>query len=152
MSRMTPGTSEGARRTGGIEIFAETGMRNLQELRWVLLGSAGMKLPPPAKKTTDLEGKADQRGSSESHPGAGRTPSTKLLNAINSTPKLSDGTVEASRIGLCAKCFLSFSCRTGWWLSRKWRGGFQTQIDELKGTNRNTAYHAGEDPGTDRGP
>jgi hypothetical protein len=69
--------------TGGIEIFAETGMRNLQELRWVLLGSAGMKLPPPAKKTTDLEGKADQRGSSESHPGAGRTPSTKLVNAIN---------------------------------------------------------------------
>jgi hypothetical protein len=27
---------------------------------------------------------------------------------------------------------------TGWWLSRKWRGGFQTQIAELKGTNRNT--------------
>jgi hypothetical protein len=24
-------------------------------------------------------------------------------------------------------------------LSRKWRGGFQTQIDELKGTNRDTA-------------
>jgi hypothetical protein len=24
-------------------------------------------------------------------------------------------------------------------LSRKWRGGFQTQIDELKATNRDTA-------------
>jgi hypothetical protein len=78
-------------------------MRNLQELRWVLLGSAGMKLPPPAKKTTDLEGKADQRGSSESHPGAGRTPSTKLVNAINQHRKLSDSTVDAPRIGLCAR-------------------------------------------------
>jgi len=39
----------------------------------------------------------------------------------------------------CAECLLSFSCRTGWWLSRKWRGGFQTQIDELKGTNRDSA-------------
>jgi hypothetical protein len=29
--------------------------------------------------------------------------------------------------------------RTGWWLSRKWRGGFQQQIAELKGTNRDTA-------------
>jgi hypothetical protein len=26
---------------------------NLQELRWVLQDSAGMKLPPPAKKTID---------------------------------------------------------------------------------------------------
>jgi hypothetical protein len=27
---------------------------NLQELRWVLQDWAGMKLPPPAKKTTDF--------------------------------------------------------------------------------------------------
>ena len=35
------GTSSDARRTGGIEIFAETVLGNLQELRWVLQDSAG---------------------------------------------------------------------------------------------------------------
>ena len=37
---------------------------NLQELRWVLQDSAGMKLPPPAKKTIDLEGKLIKDGRS----------------------------------------------------------------------------------------
>jgi hypothetical protein len=60
---------------------------NLQELRWVFLDSAGMKLPPAAKKTTDLEGKADQRG----------------------VRKAMDRTIRTQ----CAECFLSFSCRTG---------------------------------------
>jgi hypothetical protein len=32
---------------------------NLQALRWVLQDSAGMKLPPPARKTIDLERQAD---------------------------------------------------------------------------------------------
>lgn len=35
---------------------------NLQELRWVLQDSAGMKIPPPAKKTIDLEGKLIKDG------------------------------------------------------------------------------------------
>ena len=35
---------------------------NLQELRWVLQDSAGMKLPPPAKKTIDMEGKLIKDG------------------------------------------------------------------------------------------
>jgi hypothetical protein len=35
---------------------------NLQELRWVLQDSAGMKLPPPAKKTIDLEGRLIKDG------------------------------------------------------------------------------------------
>jgi hypothetical protein len=30
---------------------------NLQEIRWVLKDSAGMELPPPAKKTIDAEGR-----------------------------------------------------------------------------------------------
>jgi hypothetical protein len=30
-------------------------LENLQELRWVLQDSAGMKLPPPARKTIDME-------------------------------------------------------------------------------------------------
>src|ERR1700754_740917 len=29
---------------------------NLQEIRWVLKDSTGIELPPPAKKTIDLEG------------------------------------------------------------------------------------------------
>ena len=35
---------------------------NLQELRWVLQDSAGMKLPPPAQKTIDLEGRLIKDG------------------------------------------------------------------------------------------
>ena len=35
---------------------------NLQEIRWVLQDSAGMKLPPPAKKTIDLEGRLIKDG------------------------------------------------------------------------------------------
>jgi hypothetical protein len=55
-------TAEGARRTRGVEILPEEGMGNLQELRWVLQDSAGMKLPPPAKKTIDLEGRLIKDG------------------------------------------------------------------------------------------
>jgi hypothetical protein len=76
---------------------------NLQELRWVLLDSAGMKLPPPAKKTTDLKGKADQRGTSEKPSGSGQNALHELLNAINRHWKLSDSTVDAPGIGLIAR-------------------------------------------------
>jgi hypothetical protein len=35
---------------------------NLQELRWVLKDVAGMELPPPARKTIDLEGRLVKDG------------------------------------------------------------------------------------------
>jgi hypothetical protein len=35
---------------------------NLQEIRWVLKDAAGVKLPPPAKKTIDLEGRLVKDG------------------------------------------------------------------------------------------
>jgi hypothetical protein len=34
---------------------------NLQEIRWVLKDTAGVELPPPAKKTIDLEGRLGVR-------------------------------------------------------------------------------------------
>jgi hypothetical protein len=35
---------------------------NLQEIRWVLKDTAGMELPPPARKTIDLEGRLVKDG------------------------------------------------------------------------------------------
>jgi hypothetical protein len=35
---------------------------NLEEIRWVLKDIAGMELPPPAKKTIDLEGRLVKDG------------------------------------------------------------------------------------------
>jgi hypothetical protein len=35
---------------------------NLQEIRWVLKDSAGMELPPPPRKTIDLEGRLVKDG------------------------------------------------------------------------------------------
>ena len=35
---------------------------NLQEIRWVLKDSAGMELPPPARKTIDAEGRLVKDG------------------------------------------------------------------------------------------
>jgi hypothetical protein len=35
---------------------------NLQEIRWMLKDSAGMELPPPGKKTIDLEGRIVKDG------------------------------------------------------------------------------------------
>src|SRR6476659_1514527 len=37
-------------------------LENLQELRWVLQDTAGMELPPPARKTIDLEGRIVKDG------------------------------------------------------------------------------------------
>jgi hypothetical protein len=45
-----------ARRTGGIQSITQRAWENLQEIRWVLKDIAGMELPPPARKTIDLEG------------------------------------------------------------------------------------------------
>jgi hypothetical protein len=35
---------------------------NLQKIRWVLKDTAGMELPPPARKTIDLEGRLVEDG------------------------------------------------------------------------------------------
>ena|ERR1700730_4999570 len=35
---------------------------NLQEIRWVLKDAAGLELPPPARKTIDLEGRLVKDG------------------------------------------------------------------------------------------
>jgi hypothetical protein len=35
---------------------------NLQEIRWVLKDAAGVDLPPPARKTIDLEGRLVKDG------------------------------------------------------------------------------------------
>jgi hypothetical protein len=77
--------------------------RNFRRCPTNLLDSAGVKLPPPAKKTTDLEGKADQRGSSESHPGAGRMPSTVFSRDQSAPEAFRQQTVGPPRIGLCAR-------------------------------------------------
>jgi hypothetical protein len=55
---------------------------NLQELRWVLQDSAGMKLPPPAKKTIDLEGRLIKDGVRKSIRGR-QNALHELLNATN---------------------------------------------------------------------
>jgi hypothetical protein len=35
---------------------------NLQEIRWVLKDTTGIELPPPARKTVDLEGRIVKDG------------------------------------------------------------------------------------------
>jgi hypothetical protein len=60
---------------------------NLQELRWVLQDSAGMKLPPPAKKTIDLEGKLIKDGVRKAIRGTGRMPSTNFSTRSTSAER-----------------------------------------------------------------
>jgi hypothetical protein len=62
---------------------------NLQELRWVLQDSARMKLPSPAKKTIDLEGKLVKDGVRKAI-GDRQNALHELLNAINQYRKLSE--------------------------------------------------------------
>jgi dsDNA-specific endonuclease/ATPase MutS2 len=60
---------------------------NLQEIRWVLQDSAGMKLPPAAKKTIDLEGKLIKDGVRKAIRDR-QNALHELLNAINQYRKL----------------------------------------------------------------
>jgi hypothetical protein len=61
----------------------------LQELRWVLQDSAGMKLPAPAKKTIDLEGRLIKDGVRKAI--RNRQDSLhELVNAINQYRTLSE--------------------------------------------------------------
>jgi hypothetical protein len=62
---------------------------NLQELRWVLQDSAGMKLPPPAKKTIDLEARLIKDGVRKAIRDR-QNALHELLNAINQYRKLSE--------------------------------------------------------------
>jgi hypothetical protein len=62
---------------------------NLQEIRWVLQDSAGMKLPPPARKTIDLEGRIIKDGVRKAISDR-QNALHELLNAINRYRKLSE--------------------------------------------------------------
>jgi hypothetical protein len=62
---------------------------NLQELRWVLQDSAAMKLPPPARKTIDLEGKQIKDGVRKAIRDR-QNALHELVNAINQYRKLSE--------------------------------------------------------------
>jgi hypothetical protein len=62
---------------------------NLQELRWVLQDSAGMKLQPPAKKTIDLEGRLIKDGVRKAIRDR-QNALHELVNAINQYRKLSE--------------------------------------------------------------
>ena len=62
---------------------------NLQEIRWVLQDSAGMKLPPSAKKTIDLEGKLIKDGVRKALQDR-QNALHDLVQAINQYRKLSE--------------------------------------------------------------
>jgi hypothetical protein len=62
---------------------------NLQELRWVLQDSAGMRLPPPARKTIDLEGRLIKDGVRKAIRER-QNALHELLNAINQYRKISE--------------------------------------------------------------
>ena len=61
----------------------------LQELRWVLQDSAGMKLPPPVKKTIDLEGRLVKDGVRKAIRER-QDALHELVNATNQYRKLSE--------------------------------------------------------------
>jgi hypothetical protein len=77
------------RRTGGVEISAETSVGDLQELRRVLQNSAEMKLPLPADKTIDLEGRPIKDGLWKAILDR-QNALHELLNAINQYRKFSE--------------------------------------------------------------
>jgi hypothetical protein len=62
---------------------------NLQELRWVLKDGAGMDLPPPARKTIDLEGRLIKDGVRTAIRDR-QNALHELIHAINQYRKLSE--------------------------------------------------------------
>ena len=50
-------TRRSAGRVGSVQSIPQTRLGILQEIRWVLKDTAGMELPPGARKTIDLEGR-----------------------------------------------------------------------------------------------
>jgi hypothetical protein len=64
---------------------------NLQEIRWVLTDVCGIKLPPPARKTIDLEGRLVKDGVRTALRNRQEALS-ELLEAIRKYRKLSEKT------------------------------------------------------------
>lgn len=62
---------------------------NLQEIRWVLKDTAGMDLPPPARKTIDLEGRLVKDGVRRAITDQ-KTALADLVDAIRQYRKLAD--------------------------------------------------------------
>jgi hypothetical protein len=80
-----------ARRTGGIQSITQTCLGESQEIRWVIKDITGVDLPPPARKTIDLEGRVVKNGV--------RTPlrdrqeaMSELVEAIRKYRKLAEET------------------------------------------------------------
>jgi predicted RecB family endonuclease len=69
---------------------------NLEEIRWVLKDIAGMELPPPAKKTIDLEGRLVKDGV-KSALRVRQTALSELVDAIRLYRKLADKTLLTLR-------------------------------------------------------
>jgi hypothetical protein len=70
---------------------------NLQEIRWVIKDVAGIDLPPPARKTIDLEGRLVKDGVRKSLKDR-QNALTELVHAIREYRKLADKplTLQAS--------------------------------------------------------
>jgi hypothetical protein len=62
---------------------------NLQEMRWVLKDTIGMELPPPARKTIDLEGRLVKDGVRKAIQDR-QIVLTDLVHAIREYRKLAD--------------------------------------------------------------
>jgi hypothetical protein len=62
---------------------------NLQEIRWVLKDAAGVELPPPARKTIDLEGRIVKDGVGKTVKGR-RLALNELVKAIGEFRKFTD--------------------------------------------------------------
>jgi hypothetical protein len=67
---------------------------NLQEMRWVLTEVAGIELPPPAKKTIDLEGRVVKDGVKKALRDR-QNALNELVAAVRLYRKLSDGKSRA---------------------------------------------------------
>jgi hypothetical protein len=63
--------------------------RDLQEIRWVLKDTTGMDLPPPARKTIDLEGRLVKDGVRKAIRDR-QTALSDLVHAIQEYRKLAD--------------------------------------------------------------
>jgi hypothetical protein len=62
---------------------------NLQEIRWVLKDTTGFELPPPARKTIDLEGRLVKDGVRKAIRDR-QLDLTELVHAIREYRKISD--------------------------------------------------------------
>jgi hypothetical protein len=76
---------------------------NLQEIRWVLKDTAGMDLPPPARKTIDPEGRLVKDGARKAIMDQ-KTALGDLVHAIRQYRKIGrPATAEVAGVGLRAR-------------------------------------------------